>query len=142
ALSGDRLLLREARAMRVIEESIWRTADVIWYPSQEEVEHVHARFPEVDARVIPAYAFDDDADASPSTSLQGRHDVLFVAGFGHPANIDAARWLVSEILPRLARLVPGVTVTLAGSRPTAEVRALASAQVTLEADVSMQRLDA
>jgi GT2 family glycosyltransferase len=45
-----------------------------------------------------------------------RHGVLFVGGFQHPPNVDAAHWLIEEILPGLCDRLPGVMVHLIGSR--------------------------
>ncbi len=50
--------------------------------------------------------------------------VLLPASFDYWPNVDAARWLVEEIAPRLRRLVPDAIVRLAG-RPGPEVDALA-----------------
>jgi len=51
--------------------------------------------------------------------------LIFVAGFAHPPNVDAACWLVGEILPLLRAARPDLTLALIGSNPTPEVRALA-----------------
>lgn len=49
-----------------------------------------------------------------------RSDVVFIGGFQHPPNIDAAHWLLDEIWPRVRRLVAKrgldpITVKIAGS---------------------------
>lgn len=46
-------------------------------------------------------------------------------------NIDAARFLVDEILPLVQREIPSVRVTLVGRDPVPEVRALAGPAVTV-----------
>ncbi len=40
--------------------------------------------------------------------------VLFQGHLGYPANIEAARWLAGEVLPRLRRRVPDVRLRLVG----------------------------
>jgi glycosyltransferase involved in cell wall biosynthesis len=57
--------------------------------------------------------------------------LIFTGNFSYPPNIDAARWLVAAIMPRIWRERPGVTLTLAGSDPTPDVRALAGDRVTV-----------
>jgi glycosyltransferase involved in cell wall biosynthesis len=52
--------------------------------------------------------------------------ILFVAGFAHPPNVDAAVWLVNEIMPLVRRDVPDASLRLVGSNPTAFVKNLAS----------------
>jgi sugar transferase (PEP-CTERM/EpsH1 system associated) len=62
--------------------------------------------------------------------------IVFGGNLGYFPNVDAARWLVEEILPAVRARVPGATVHLAGARPAAAVRALAARPgVSLAADV-------
>lgn len=59
------------------------------------------------------------------------HDLLYFGNLHTPNNVEALRWLVSEVLPQLRE--PGLRVCVAGSRPTEAVRALlaADARITL-----------
>ncbi len=60
------------------------------------------------------------------------HDLLFVGNLSYAPNAEGVRWLLREVLPKLH----DVRVAIVGSRPVAEVRALASdPRVTLAADV-------
>lgn len=54
------------------------------------------RQPYCPARVVVLFCFDDFS--SPRTPLAS-HSIIFVGGFGHPPDVDAAVWLVQEILP-------------------------------------------
>ena len=74
--------------------------------------------------------------ANQSASLAKRRDILFVAGFAHPPNVDAATWLVQQILPLVQQRHPQVHLHLVGSNPAAAVTALASAQVHVTGYVS------
>ena len=44
-----------------------------------------------------------------------RHGVAFIGGFGHEPNRDAARWLISEIMPLVRRRDPTIECLLVGS---------------------------
>jgi glycosyltransferase involved in cell wall biosynthesis len=44
-----------------------------------------------------------------------REGLLFVGGFRHPPNVDAALWLAREIMPILRELLPGVPAYVIGS---------------------------
>lgn len=67
-----------------------------------------------------------------SESIEPEYDLLFVGSLSYPPNVDAARWLCGEIRP----LLEGSTIAIVGSRPGAEVRALAKLPgVTVAADV-------
>jgi glycosyltransferase involved in cell wall biosynthesis len=61
--------------------------------------------------------------------------IVFVGSFGHPPNVDAARWLVTTIFPRVVALVPEARLELVGHAPGDEVRALAGGAVTVHASV-------
>ncbi len=54
-----------------------------------------------------------------------REGFLFLGGYGHPPNVDAAVFLARDILPVLRRELPAARVILAGANPTPEVLALA-----------------
>lgn len=113
-----------ADAMRDLEGSLWRRVDAVIYPSDEEADVAAAHVGAARAHAVPLYVFADDELAAPREPSQGVH-LLFVAGFGHSPNIDAAQWLVRDILPRVRTVCPDATLDLVGSNPTAEVRALA-----------------
>jgi polysaccharide biosynthesis protein PslH len=62
--------------------------------------------------------------------------LLFFGNLGYFPNVDAVRWLVSEIFPRVRAEVPDAELRLAGARPARMVRALARTPgVSLAAEV-------
>ena len=126
-------LIDQAEQMEAVERAIWRKADVVLYPSQDEAEAVSALEPAVDARAIAAYAFDDFVlDAEPA----GRGGIVFVAGFVHPPNIDAAEWLVSAIMPRIWAQDPEARLSLVGANPSQRVLDLVGDRVEVTGFVS------
>lgn len=140
ALKGGRGLRREAEAMRKMELDIWRRVDAVYYPSEEEARAVREAVPGATARAVPAYAFED---CSCTTAGPGdRAGLLFVAGFAHTPNIDAAAWLAREVMPQVWRRHPWATLVLAGSNPTEEVRALASERISVPGYVTDEELAA
>jgi GT2 family glycosyltransferase len=125
-VTGREDLVEAARKMEQEERAIWRKVDLVLYPSQDEAAAVASLEPEAKASAIVPYAFDHfRVDASP----EGRSDILFVAGFGHPPNVDAALWLVNEVMPEVWRHLPHVRLSLVGSNPLPEVQALAGSRV-------------
>jgi len=128
AVTGDAANGVEADAIERVERSLWERCDVVLYPSEEEAAQVRALMPQVPAMAIPLVCFDDvqgDADAN----LAEREGILFVAGFAHPPNVDAALWLVEEILPLVRRRRPEVELQLVGSNPAPQVIALAGSGI-------------
>ena len=53
-----------------------------------------------------------------------RADIMFVGGYQHPPNVDAAIWFAREILPLIRAELPELRFHLIGSKAPAEVRAL------------------
>ncbi len=78
----------------------------------------------------------------PEQNLAVRHDLMFVAGFAHPPNADAATWFVHEVLPHIRERHPQIHLDLVGSNPSAEVMALAGEGVTVTGFVTDEELAA
>lgn len=130
-------LAQQAEAMEALERGLWRDVDTVLYPSQEEADAVLALEPGVDARAIVAYAFDDFAEGA---SPDGREGLLFVAGFAHPPNVDAAGFLVREVMPLVRARAPGLRLSLVGAHPSREVLELAGPLVEVTGFVSDEEL--
>jgi glycosyltransferase involved in cell wall biosynthesis len=123
-MTGDEAMAKDAEGMRELELGSWWRSDVVLYPSSDEAAQVRAIAPGVDARAVPPYSF---AGFESGQQPEGRQGVLFVAGFAHPPNVDAALWLHNDVMPLVRAQVPGVQLSLVGSNPTDAVRALADA---------------
>ena len=85
------------------------------YFSEVEVQTLAEILPTRDIRSIPPLLYLEDK------ALDRRLDeipqLLFVAGFNHPPNIDAACWFVSEVLPLIEKTV-GSVFTCISQDPT------------------------
>ena len=138
-VKGDPALQKQAIAMRTLEESLWRQVSTVYYPSPEETTVVAQACPGTTARTVPPYFFDEHREPTPGPN--GRKGILFVAGFGHPPNVDAAEWLVREIMPLVHREIADAHLWLVGSNPTPAVQQLASDTVTVTGYVSDERLN-
>lgn len=130
ATSHDETCLVESERMERLERDLWRKSDTVLYPTADEAAEVSRLEPGVSSKAVQAYCFESFGTAG-HDDPRTRDGVLFVAGFGHPPNVDAATWLVHDILPRLVTLAPRVHLYLVGSNPTDEVRALADDNVTV-----------
>ena len=65
-----------------------------------------------------------------------REGVVFVGGFEHDPNVDAARYLARTIMPLVWRRRPDVTLTIVGGAAPPEVRELAGPNVVIAGWVS------
>ena len=135
----DDRMLRAADHMRERECAIWRQADLSLYLSEEEARTASALQPDSKIGSVVPYCFDQFA--MPRAAPKGE-EIIFVAGFGHPPNEDAAFWFVHEILPLIRVGAPGAHLSIIGSNPTPRVRALAADGIAVFADVSETELAA
>jgi O-antigen biosynthesis protein len=124
--------------MERLERKIWVEADLTLYLSEEEVCVAKALEPTASVMATPGYCFDDLV--SPRSAPANR-DIMFVAGFAHPPNIDAACWLVGTILPLVRQKIPDVRLWIVGTNPSDKVKALASENVFVTGHVSEEALN-
>lgn len=127
-----------------LEHKIWKSVDSIFYFSETEVEHTKAWLTANNgsARVykVPLYSYTALPPEHPEENIRCRQDIVFVAGFGHPPNIDGAIWFIKEILPRIQARHPDVKLYLAGSNPTDEIKAMNSDNIIVTGFLSEEDL--
>ena len=70
-----------------------------------------------------------DPESHTTREFEERSGVLFIGGYNHTPNVDAAKWLCEEIMPIVWRERPEISVTLLGSNPPESVLALQSPKV-------------
>jgi O-antigen biosynthesis protein len=122
-------------AMETVREQefkLWDSVDTVLYPSDDETAFVKAwlgrKGSSTQALTLPPYAFERQPE-QPDANLADRRGLLFVAGFGHPPNSEAAVWFVRQVLPLIRQHAGPVELTLAGSNPTEAVKALDGPEV-------------
>lgn len=130
-------ILVEADKWEATERQVWRKVDMVIYPSDAEAHTVYQMMPRILSRSIVPFSFPVFPTREKSPELRS---ILFVAGFAHFPNVDAAQFLVREILPRLEKELGEVRVVLAGSHPTEAVRALAGPNIEVTGYVSDDEL--
>lgn len=119
-LSGDIRKRRESDYWKSIEFNVMEQSDMVYYPSQDEIDDIHARRPEITAKAIKAYIYDEPKNAD----YKEREDLLFVGGFRHPPNADGVKWFANEVWPLIRKELPTVRFFIAGSHPTNEIESL------------------
>jgi O-antigen biosynthesis protein len=70
-----------------------------------------------------------------ATPFATRRNLLFIGSFAHLPNADAVRWLLRDIMPLVWAILPDLHCQIIGADPPADLRALASAQVTIHGHV-------
>jgi GT2 family glycosyltransferase/ubiquinone/menaquinone biosynthesis C-methylase UbiE len=135
----DAQRLEEAGRMEALERNVWRLVDMVLYPSEEEAEAVRRMEPKANVRPIQAYAF--SAPKSREETAPASSNIIFIGGFRHTPNVDAAVWLATEILPLIQRERADAKLIIAGSNPTRAVLALARPGVEVRGFVSDEELE-
>lgn len=70
------------------------------------------------------------------TPRESRAGIWFVGGFQHPPNVDAMRWFVDAIWPRVAAALPDARFHIVGSKTPDALRVLASERVVVHGHVA------
>lgn len=115
-LTGDTAKIRESEYFKGLELSVMEQADMVYYPSEEEINAIHKIRPEIPAKAITAYMWDEFKPAdNERKAYEQKKDLLFVGGFRHPPNADAVKWFVGKIFPEVRKAIPGICFKVAGS---------------------------
>jgi glycosyltransferase involved in cell wall biosynthesis len=135
----DSTRLKEISRMEDLERNVWRLVDVALYPSEDEAEAVRRMEPRAKVRAIQPYALSapqTHAETAPASST-----IIFVGGFRHTPNVDAAIWLATEILPLIQQERGNAKLLIVGSNPTQEVLVLAGPGIEVRGFVSDEELE-
>jgi len=60
-----------------------------------------------------------------------KYDLVFTGNMSYPPNVDCAIRIAQEILPIIQKSLPDVTLLIAGTNPTSQIKHLANKQVTV-----------
>lgn len=66
-----------------------------------------------------------------ATGFQSRADIGFVGGYQHRPNVDAVLYFVQDVFPLIRIQTPGVRFYVIGSKPPAEIQALAGPDIVV-----------
>jgi O-antigen biosynthesis protein len=121
ALESTEGLRAKAASIKLLEIGAMKAADgVIVHSSAEAMALMEETAGLVRAAVIPWVVH----VAAQPLPFAERHHILFVGGYNHRPNVDAATWLVQEIMPLVWQHDPEIVCLLAGSAMPPVVEAL------------------
>lgn len=129
-LNGDIRTKREADYWKSVEFSVMEKADMVYYPSQNEIDAIHELRPDIPAKAITAYVWDEFE--SHDTDYSKREGILFVGGFAHPPNEDGVLWFAQKILPKIKEQIPDIKFYIAGSKAGDNIKALSENDSSIE----------
>lgn len=139
-LLADNAQKGDASSWKSREFAVFGRVDTVYYPSLYEVQALRSESPGLNVKALPLYIF--DPISVPVYRPARKHDILFVAGFNHPPNVDGLVWFVDEVMPQLIELCPEVHLHIVGSNPTQGVLAMQSARNTVHGYISDAELQA
>jgi polysaccharide biosynthesis protein PslH len=120
----------EGRRWQRYQPAIWRRFDSVQVFTPRDAAAVQAMAPDLSTRLrINPFGVELAPAVNPRDEADGA--VLFVGGFTHGPNVDAALWLGREIMPLLRASRPGVRLTIVGNQPPPAVRALAREDIVV-----------
>jgi glycosyltransferase involved in cell wall biosynthesis len=95
--------------------------DVTWVVSPYELEVLAREVPQATVMIQTNIHYPVER----AVPYEMRAGIMFVGGYRHPPNVDAALFYCREIVPRLRERLPGVVSYLIGSNPPPAVEKLA-----------------
>jgi glycosyltransferase involved in cell wall biosynthesis len=127
AVAGDARARRNAERLREREVALVNGADATVVVSEAEAAVLRELAPGAPVHLVPTVH-------EPSVEVAGperREGLLFVGNFQHEPNVDAARFLASEVMPLLRRELPEAVLTIAGDHASSGIGALAGEGVVV-----------
>ena len=104
-------LLEASHRLRAAELAAIRYADSVITHSSFEAGLIRQEVPDAAVHVVPW-----TMTAQPTkTRFDQRRGIAFVGNYAHAPNLDAALWLVQEVMPTVRRLNPAVECLLVGA---------------------------
>ncbi|WP_322923933.1 glycosyltransferase [Paenibacillus campi] len=140
-LSGNKELLAQAERWKKTEVELFTKSDMVYYPSQVEIDKIHETLPEIQAKAIPAYIY-DVTKAVVERKASETSGLLFVGGFGHKPNVDGVMWFMAEVFPHILQANKDIKFHIVGSNPPDSILELASESVIVHGFVSDEQLTA
>ena len=134
---------RELKLQGIVDDLAWQSirdeelaaamaADATITVTEDERSHLEELGVQ-NVYVVPTL---HERESNEGRSFADREGVLFIGSYAHGPNADAAMFLCKEIMPIIWERNPGVSVTLLGNNPSAELVALQSDRVRVPGYVS------
>jgi glycosyltransferase involved in cell wall biosynthesis len=107
------------------ELGLTRRFDLVLALAEPEADELRRRGARARVAVSPMGVDTSVFTPAPAESAEAGL-IVFIAFYGHAPNVDAARWLAGEVLPRVRARAPRAHLALVGREPTPAVTALAA----------------
>ena len=136
-ITHDENVLKESNKWYKMEYEIYNKVDLIYYPSDLEVEEIKNNNSNLNVKVLQPYLYENKAI---SYNAQLREGILFVGGFRHGPNYDGIMWFINDIFNEIIKKNPDIILTIAGSYPPDELLNLKNKNINVLGFVSDEEL--
>jgi glycosyltransferase involved in cell wall biosynthesis len=121
---ASRIAMRRVAAqLREHERAANASCDALVAISETDLEAFRALGFTKPSTVIPIGIDTGGCDAAPA----GVRGIFFIGSLDYRPNVEGLAWLADEVMPRVRRLAPSISVVAAGSNPPAELAGRAEA---------------
>jgi GT2 family glycosyltransferase len=117
---GDPKHLEESLSWIEKENFVISRVDHVYYPSAEEVKALRLAYPGKQIEMAPLY-FLPPKPGFVSRPPKERANLLFVCSFAHPPNVDALRWFIADVFPKVQSQHHGIRLNVVGRNPPKEL---------------------
>lgn len=129
---GSVELLRQADTVKAIELDIIRNVDGTFVHSSFEKNLLREEIPKAQVNILPL-VYEVVGAQFP---FADRTDIMFLGGFNHPPNLDAALWLIDDIWPHIEAKYPKAKLLIVGADPPPTLQARATDRIVISGHVA------
>jgi ubiquinone/menaquinone biosynthesis C-methylase UbiE len=138
-VTQDKTLIKSIEKNKKKEQTIFKHADIIYYPSDIEIQRIKQDFKIAKTfRTIVPYIFHNFPEFE--YDPKKRNNIMFVGGFNHLPNVDGILWFLEKIYPIVLNAFPDLHFYIIGSYPPEEIRCKSTKNVTITGFVSEDEL--
>lgn len=137
-ITRDRQILENSKKTKINEFKIMRKADVIYYPSEVEVNEIKKEDNTIDVKAISAYIF--PKEKIKNYTMNTKKDLMFIGGFNHGPNVDGIKWFVEEIFEIVLKKYPNMKLYIIGSNAPEDILKLNSENIIVVGYVTDEQL--
>lgn len=135
-VTNNSALHKRAEEVFATERIIIQNVDKVISPSLDEAALIKSLLHTAIVDAIPPYFYSkSEIFARSKEAIEQTSDILFVGGFPHTPNVDAALFLVNEVMPLIWNVRPEVKLLLVGYNPPPEILELANSRVLVTGQV-------
>ena len=135
-LRGGDDRFKEAARVKAQECAIFQSVDHVMSPSVEEAVVIRHLAPGIPVTVLPPYYYESSQIRFWNADhFEPLSDIVFVGGFPHVPNVDAALFIATSIMPIVWDERPDARLVLIGYAPPPEVLALAGPRIVVTGQV-------